>query len=308
MYAGVSIAFQKAGIPVMTLPQAAGQATGTQKVRVVMTNAGESRFVDNTLTAVNEGVGREELASLLCDLDYITTADDPLMPALAKAFYVNQLGDFTVWPGVFGMAEAQVLLALHSKDPYRLQRNPGNLAFVLPIRDTSSKKLLKQYGTKICAAIVQGGGAFLLSSAPEMVDSCLRRLGFLDDHLNTDFGEAVDVFKASSRNHKNLASMSLSIPDALDDYSKRAMLHTALMNSCSKGHWSTSPGDGFIRRHLASSKYIRSEAVASEELLDAMRTLALRQGLPSRNTYNGYVQALTTHLTADYASRRRHIE
>lgn len=245
------------------------------------------------------------LAERLQQLKYIESIDDPLIPAIAKLFFVNGLGACTVYPDELGLREAYSLFQTCSPDS--LRPNPGSLAFVLPevTSTTGGRRQLQEFGNRKCAKTVGGGGPFLLATHFRMVDEFLMRLGFLDSHLNQNFSEAVDVFCRGTRNFRSLRLLGVSIPQYLDEISKRALLHTALMTTKSPGKWNTAPSCASIRNHLAAKGYLRNECVPPEAVYAALAKYSELHGLPWFKNYNSLLQSVQGFVAHREPSARR---
>ena len=169
---------------------------------------GSVHFSDPYCTLDNKG-GKAVL-SVLDQLGY-REGEGLALPAIAKFWYCNLLGSLTVFPGQLATIAMQDVIdgdRTRKWEPYS-----RNLAFVLP-QSASSRKSearIQKYGNLHARSIYQGGGPFILEDSPDLVPLVLRKLGFLDNGLNSDLAEAMFCFLNS--NAKKLRKPGL-LPEA----------------------------------------------------------------------------------------------
>jgi len=192
---GLARQFQQEGADVLWIKKDDGKIAKHASNKIVVHACGKHTIepILDTDLSVDSVINFASVADEMLRLRYIDTMDDPLLPAISKFYHVNKIGPPTVFPGPHGCHQAASLV--FTAEGKHWVKNPGDLAFVLPVHSTSvaSKGLLATYGSNACAMVCRGGGPFFLRSSPTLADEVLTRLGFLDAHLNSDFGEAVDV-------------------------------------------------------------------------------------------------------------------
>jgi len=295
-------AFEDAQADVVFMKRPKVSMSSTPSMKMVLHLNGDCTPTNMTaadVAAAQLHAPTEDLARELHRLDYVSSMDDPLLPAVAKFFLVNQIGPLTTYPSVLGICEANAVISATALGEWA--RNPGNLVFVLPRRSGSKKKQLQEeFGSEHGASIGSGGGAFILESGPSLVDDVLTRLGFLDDVYNTDFGEAVDTFCAQTRNFRELRLLGLPIPSVLDTSSKRALLHAAFVSSKHHGLWTQAPPDENARIYLESRGFLASRSAPVNLVYAALVEWATDVGWPVFRNYNLMVKSL-----ADYLNRER---
>merc|ERR1712216_3554 len=98
------------------------------------------------------------LINTLQDLGYLDCESDPVVSGIAKFYHVNRLGPLTVWPAIYAYHQSTELLQAYSGRSW--MRNPKNLMFALPRNaiPSANRKTLAKYGTRMCSAIIAGGG------------------------------------------------------------------------------------------------------------------------------------------------------
>mmetsp|Transcript_123043 Transcript_123043/g.359172 ORF Transcript_123043/g.359172 Transcript_123043/m.359172 type:complete len:528 (+) Transcript_123043:107-1690(+) len=242
---------------------------------------------------------------LLVELGYIQHASQSWVPAFAKMCVASGVA-FTVYPQPDSCAYhlVQSLARQHWK------HNPGNLIYICPRgahRKTSalSAKDKKLYGSGRCRAMVLGGGAFVLKDGDNVVQRILRRLGFLDDNLNADVGEAIEVFCSISSNRRNLRMMCIDPAVSQLLLEKEKLLRSAFTSSDqpNEGHWGIAPSDKSQRSILLAKGLIRSETCSREEVLACLRDEARKHHRQVRATYNAYVMDWNQHISASTPGR-----
>ncbi|CAE8635995.1 unnamed protein product [Polarella glacialis] len=157
-----------------------------------------------------------ELFTFLQRLGYLEDGQDPLMPAIAKCLYANNLGPVTVWPLQCAQNEFKDIIASAAGKVWL--KHPGNFAFVLPQgNQRGSKHHVVTYGTVCCKAVAEGEGPFILHDSAQLVEELLTRLGYLDSCLNPDVEEAFGLFCSKTANKRALNEFGVrlaSIPTA----------------------------------------------------------------------------------------------
>ncbi|CAJ1365771.1 unnamed protein product, partial [Effrenium voratum] len=219
------------------------------------------------------------------------------IPGITKFWWWNSLGPLTVYPSQCAVEVMHSTTAQRGSSSW--QRNPGHLAFFLPIGSHRARAdQIREYGSEIARAIFQGGGPFMLKDSEDLVPRVLRRLKYLDDHRNADLREAMLVFANKSKNKGKLRAL-----DLLPDFHPERQLRMAfLANQC--GKWQL-PSDRRLRHQLVRQKYLQHPGAEEEEVLtQAMQDFSRKHGLPTMRTYNGYVFQLGSFMSRNDPSRR----
>eukprot|EP00928_Gymnodinium_smaydae_P084447 TRINITY_DN67720_c0_g1_i2.p1 TRINITY_DN67720_c0_g1~~TRINITY_DN67720_c0_g1_i2.p1 ORF type:complete len:395 (+),score=57.20 TRINITY_DN67720_c0_g1_i2:141-1187(+) len=294
-------AFENVGAEVLRFMQHKGDVHMPQK-KLVLHLDGEGS-VEDTRDEDNEdsSVDEEYLAETLMKHDYIFNMDDSLVPGLAKFYRENLLGSLTVWPTSLALREAMLALSKGQDSPWN--KNSGDMIFALPMASgkTDARSLAK-YGSINCARFASAGGPFMITDSRESVLTFLRRLGYLDDFMNSNVGEAIDVFCQASVNKRALSKIGLQVSPVLREQSKLSVLHGAIVSSKLHGTWQIAPSDFPIRKTFARSGLISSQRATPEEIFEAMRQVVEKRGLRRRDTYNGLVVEVLRDLQASRAS------
>ncbi|CAK9005614.1 unnamed protein product [Durusdinium trenchii] len=152
------------------------------------------------------------LVARLLELGFMTTPRDAIAPAIARFWFQNPThppSALTVWPAQYPLhqlkdrlrCDAETVAERPSPSPSR-----GEMAFVMPVgsKGKATKEVIAKYGTADCRSISLGGGPFLLADSPQLCEEILRRLGYLDDELNSELDEAVALFCDGTANRRTL--------------------------------------------------------------------------------------------------------
>ena len=125
-------------------------------------------------------------------------------------------------------------------------------AFVLPLGPAySSKKALETFGTRKATQVFAGGGPFIEPDSPQLAVSVMTRLGYLDDFMNADLGEALMVFVNNTINKRNLRKAE-ALPASTDTHedSLQNIRRVLLQSPGGRGSWGVAPRDGTVRQML----------------------------------------------------------
>lgn len=222
-------------------------------------------------------------------LNYLLCSEDPLLPAIARFFYANQLCPRTVWPQPLAISEAINVIAHHDSQDWR--SNPGNLAFVLPLgtQSQTTASIRREYGSSLCRSLCIGGGPFVISDSEDLALRVLRKMGYLDNDLNADVGEAVDVFCQTGSNKRSLEVLGSAIPSSFHVEAKLLLLRSSFLSHKSIGAWKVAPSDKSVRQRLAAQGRISTANVTKAEVLQAMQLITKQEDRPFRKTYNGFL-------------------
>jgi len=304
-YVVLADCLQQAGADIVWIKTVGGGVTNRAS-RKMLLHACRQHTIERLDNVHESIVDTSALVGALLSLRYMDALDDPLLPAIAKFYHVNQLGPLTVFPATLAIREAVSLISSAVGQPW--SENPG-LAFVLPmcVGKLKSEAILEKYGSRQCAQYCEGGGPFLLRSGPMLVDEVLTRLGFLDSGLNADFGEAVVVCSKISHNFQVLRTLGISISADLDASSKRALMCEALLASRSRGTWTLPPSDKSLRKLFVSRKLIKNPEVPIDDVHSALQQYSKTHGLPAYKTYNALVQSVERHYSGQRDPRFRQL-
>ena len=233
-----------------------------------------------------------------------------MIQATAKFWFMNQLGSLTVFPSQ--LATVAMEQVVQSSTRKSRERYSGNLAYVLPIAgaENKSKRTIKRYGSGLAKRIFHGGGPLMLYDSPSMVEEALRKLGYLDDALNSSLQEALLCFVNANYNklHLRLIDRLPKSGDTLSDVSKR--IRAALLSHGTRGYWQSWSSNSVerISRILKQAGILDIGGEQSlQDLFEAMRVYARVEQLPPMRTFNGLAWRISRHhLKCD--TRRETIE
>ncbi|CAK9010808.1 Putative sulfite oxidase [Durusdinium trenchii] len=301
-------AYKDRGLEVLTLASTSA-ATGS-RVRAILHGDGTGSV---TLADLHPGVFDEQQAervrNFLTDLGYARPSFDTgrvyLPPACAKFWFTNALGSLTVFPPPVPVKEVM----LQSLQTRSWRRYEHQLAFCLPTspRSKLTKDWVKAYGNRQARAVYKGGGPFILPDSPNLTFQALKRLGYLDDKLNTDEFEAMLCFTNNSHNKIVLRQLHL-LPDPADHTSdvKEKLRAAFLSDSCPcqwlcMPSWNSQSGKnvellGILERAGALDG---SAADSQEALFEVMQNYARQEDLPPMRSFNGLLWRIFRHEKKD---------
>ncbi|CAE7837134.1 unnamed protein product [Symbiodinium sp. CCMP2592] len=240
--------------------------------------------------------------SFLDDLGYMAAGStDNLVHSMAKFWFTNELGSITVFPVHIGIKQVWQQMQNHGNRKWR--RYANNLAFFLP-KTTAGRKLkgkqLGKFGTNIARSFFKGGGPFVLQDSGNLVSQALRRLGYMDDDMNTDLQEAMLVFVNAAVHKTTLRKRLDLLPSKADTAAEvEDKLHYAFLSHASTGHWRVAPKDGEMRRHLCKQGFLADMKAARRDVFRAMAKYARRHQIPEMKTYNGYLFRLLYYVDSN---------
>ena len=175
------------------------------------------------------------------------------------------------------------------------------MAFFLPKSPTdrrlTSKTQIRKFGTGVAKALFLGGGPFLLNDSTNLVHEALRRLGYMDNDMNTNLQEAMLVF-VNAANHKYKLRKQLdSLPTETDTAAEvEDKLRHAFLSHLTDGQWRLPRSDVEIRKRLCKEGFLLDTEATCRDVFRAMTKYARRHQLPEMKTYNGYVFRLLSHM------------
>lgn len=254
-----------------------------------------SQVVDNS---EEDWIETNWVASRLLALGYRDKSDDPLLPAVAKFWYDNSLGNLTVFPEHYATRSLAKLFreslcrAIASRDSSCITWNSSHsdLAFVVPSRTTRTSE--HTYGTRKCASLVRGGGHFIMRESSELVQRVLHRMGFIDGGMNACLEEGVDVFASCSLNARALRKAGLNMRDSGTLNDKINNIRKVFLSNSFSGSLQLPPSDVDVRRGLFRLRLLPFESAPADEVFDVMASHLISQGTPPKRTYNGRVLQL----------------
>ena len=246
----------------------------------------------------------------LQDFGYPAGRDEYFIQSLAKLWFANHLGScLTVFPESCALSDdlCGILQRLNTEQISTMNHN--QLAFFLPITSRGRGKARK-YGHRVARGIFKGGGPFMLESTPDLTARALRRLGYLDDELNSEVGEAMFCFINSTENKKALRQTGCLPVAGEKSCGAEEKLHAAFLSHASPGRWqvSTRTTHHAITQLLKRSSFLAKESEFSRaEIFAAMQTYLEYHHLPPVQTFNGRARRIMIHSVRD-ASHRGVIE
>eukprot|EP00929_Paragymnodinium_shiwhaense_P122536 TRINITY_DN95375_c0_g1_i1.p1 TRINITY_DN95375_c0_g1~~TRINITY_DN95375_c0_g1_i1.p1 ORF type:complete len:426 (-),score=23.95 TRINITY_DN95375_c0_g1_i1:213-1490(-) len=238
------------------------------------------------------------LTQFMIDLKYLPDAGQSALrcvdQAIAKFAFENSLDDVPLYPSRLAFRRMYELI---SKQPSRTwNQSSGNYVFCLPVaHNRKGTGDLSLYGSSVCSQYVRGGGGFILKDTTSLVRDILRRLGYLDDSLNSDLLEALDVFCARKDNVRNLRNHGVQFPLPTALHSKLFVVHSVFVSTKGKAIWNIAPRDTSVRQFFTSRGLLQLSD-SQECVKAAMAEYCRVHDLPQRKSYNAYVAAVAAHI------------
>eukprot|EP00435_Cladocopium_sp_Y103_P021422 s269_g5.t1 len=226
----------------------------------------------------------------LLDLGFMTSSRDAIAPAIARCWAQNFPGSpLTVWPAQYPLHQLRDALAGCASWTF----DSLEMAFVMPVgsKGRATKEVIAKYGTADCRSIFLGGGPFLLEDSEELCEEVLRRLGYLDDELNSHLEEAVALFCDGTANRRTL-QVAGEAPTSAGGTASLQSLRRALLSRKIYGAWRCAPNDNLLRINFSGKKLITSQEASKEEVYAAMQSYVTRAAIPSWRSYNGLVSCI----------------
>lgn len=302
---GVVRAFDDANIKILKL--GAAELTGP-RVRAVLDHNGDGsvhlaepyKAFDNTANAVR-------VMAFLKDLGF-RGDDHYLPPAAAKFWFANRLGSLTVFPAQLATISVHEVMQVqsHAYDYYS-----EDLAFVLPVsslgRNTNACR--QEYGSTLARRIFKGGGPFILQDSPDLTAQTLRRLGYLDDDLNDDLGEALFCFVNAATNKQTLRRLGFLPSSGARSSEVCEKLRAAFLSHDSNGQWQFIRKDeasmSYVLRLLQKDKVLANVEYSRSEVFVAMKMYAELYKLPEMQTFNGLAVRIRQSMERGPYTRNR---
>ncbi|CAJ1360274.1 unnamed protein product [Effrenium voratum] len=198
---GLAAQFRRRGVEVFWV-EVAWFGFRTPRMRAVLDATGAAGCVEPILQERGPLPDITHLIAHLLEHGFMETPRDAIAPAIARFWAQNVASRLTVWPAQYPLHQLNDILG--SGSTWKLRS--AEMAFVMPLgsKGRSTKEVIARYGTADCRSIYLGGGPFLLEDSRELPSEVLRRLGYLDDDLNSDLDEAVALFCDGTANRRTL--------------------------------------------------------------------------------------------------------
>ncbi|CAE7580241.1 unnamed protein product [Symbiodinium sp. CCMP2592] len=306
-YYGLAQKYKQAGVLVVPLDP---DKKITYKVRAVLQSDGTG-FVQHCSPIPHRSLPQEVavLTEFMSSAGYMPTGSEFLQSCIAKWCFTNSLGPITVYPATSCFLESYRFVTSGLARGAR-----QDVAFFLPLGYANAGKRGRQkairdkYGTGLGWSISHAGGPFILTPSSHMAMEALRRLGFLDSHLNSDVSEAMLVFANISTNKRLLRKL-----EALPEHGERVeqlqhKFEQAFLSSRSSGQWQMPPSDSLLRATFARANRITDASASREEVFAAMQEYSKKTDLPRMKTYNGLAWQILRHMNRKDPSRRLAVE
>ena len=294
-------AFEEAGAAVFLV----GPEREVNKVRAILNSDGSGSTelaedpADLEYMALRENVGNR-----LLSLGYTSDDSCHLRPALAKFWFRT----------IHSALRSAHMVLQGQRKMKALTSDKEDLAFILPLSGGSrsthkiSSADRQLYDHVRAKRIYHGGGPFILRQSRCLTRTVLRRLGYLDDAMNSDFNEALLIFLNSSDNKRNLRKTTM-MPNVEDSPREiQSKINQALVSGQSDGMWSLAPSDTDVRNKLVAERLLVNSQQPREEILAAMQEFTRRHGLRAMKSYNGYVWQLKQLHSASDPRRRDEVK
>lgn len=302
-------AFEEAGAKVFLV----GAEPAVNKVRAILNSdgSGSTELAEDASDPLLLRASMDWVLNTLLHLGYRSDDSHPLLPALAKFWFRHELGPLVVYPLQNAVRSAHMVLSGQRK--IKASSDKEDLAFVLPLSaGLRNSKLISKadrqlYGTGRAKAVYHGGGPFMLRRSHCLTMNVLRRLGYLDDCMNSDLNEGLLVFLNSARNKMNLRDVG-TMPQMEDSpHEIDRKINQALVSGQSY-EWSLAPSDMEVRKSLVAERLLVNAQQPREEVLTAMQEYTRRHGLRAMKSYNGYVWQLKQRHNASDPNRRDQVK
>ena len=229
----------------------------------------------------------ELCTDFLRDLGYVQAEREYLPHSAAKFWRNNNLGPLPVFPQQLAIKEVCRIASNYGCRKWR--RHARGFAMLVPIASTGGQMDKKQkgiYGCSMARQVFRGGGPLMLPDF--MVRRALMKLGYLDQDLNADLGEAMLLFANAPENQYALRKQLDALPAASDTaLDVQQKLRYALQSHLSSGYWRIAPSDAGVRKLLYEDGLLASKKPASAEVFSAMKKYVALHDLPRMKTYNG---------------------
>lgn len=297
--------YEAEGIPVFQLQD----DIPSTKVRAILhiDGSGSVQFADayNHLSAERAKIVSKNLYDFFRSRDQNRShADFFLVPSIAKLWFANGLGPLVVYPTSFALDSLHDAIRVHADGRWNLDTE--ELAFFLPT--TQHAKSTAQYGTRTAAGIYKGGGPFMLRDSEDLPILALRKLGYLDDELNSDLNEALHYFINTTRNKKTLRKLQVTVDS--DDASSNIIskLRRAFLSNFGIGEWQICRAGGQEVLNVLKSEELLPNVeadLAKDEIFFAMKAYTRIHQLEEMRTYNCLASRIIQHARPNKGTPNR---
>lgn len=300
---GLAQKYKQAGVLVVSLDS---EKKISYKVRAVLESDGTG-FVQRCSPITQRSLPKEVgvLREFMSSSGYMPTGREYLQSCIAKWCFTNSLGPITVYPATSCFLESyQFVTGGLARDARE------DIAFFLPLGYAISgslgrrKSIIDKYGSGRGWSISHAGGPFILTPSSDLVSEALKRLGFLDSHLNSDVSEAMLVFANISTNKMLLRKLEALPEDGERAEQLQHKFEQAFLSSRGSGQWQVAPSDSRLRATFARANRIADASASREEVFAVMQEYSKKQGLPRLKTYNGLAWQILRHMNRKDPSRR----
>ena len=204
---------------------------------------------------------------------------------------MNDVASVPVFPIEDTVAHTHQLL----KTSRHWKVDPGELAFIMPHRQRAAAKGV---GSTI-ASIMAGGGPFMLRIAPDLVQTLLRRIGYIQQD-ETVCKEAITLLRKIGPHSAILAQAGFSPSDGLLETD----LHEVFSNQEINHQYRCAPSDANVRDFLVSQGKLSTIKAKRDEVKLKMRDF-LHQTYPDMSLphlYAGLVARMVKHFNRNSPS------
>ena len=284
--------FRSIGVQVLELKQ---NVARRPKVRALLhqDGSGHVRLTGAWRGPLDSSIDVEFCEDFLRDLGYVSKESrEYLSHGTAKFWLANQLGPLIVYPPMCAIRAVCAVAKSYSGRIWVERSDTCESAFLLPkpAVGTCTKTQLKIYGSNEARRVFKGGGPLVLPDSDNLVAQVLRKLGYIDDRMNSDLAEAMMVFVNAPDNGYSLRKQLDLLPVPTDTGSNVTnKLHKAFLSHLSSGHWRLPPSDVKVRELLCKEGYLASQTARKSHIFEAMAKYTRRYHLPRMQTYHGRV-------------------
>eukprot|EP00438_Fugacium_kawagutii_P002487 Skav209080 [mRNA] locus=scaffold207:373829:390485:+ [translate_table: standard] len=277
-------------VKVLKLPVAGEHPAKGSRVRAVLDSNGDGSVeLASPYDTFDNSTNSKSVMAFLEDLGFWNDGDH-LIQAVAKFWFAHGLGSLTVYP--FQLATISAYDAMQSEQHVH-EAYQRDLAFFLPAGNPGqrSKACIDTYGSRLARQVFNGGGPFILPDSIDLIPAALRRLGYLDDHMNKDLPEALFCFLNAPANKHQLRKSGFLPQSGARSSEICKILRNAFLCQRFPGLWQ------YMRKNQASMqpvlKCLRKARVldgnkyCKQEVFEAMQMYSEKNGLKVMRSFNG---------------------
>ena len=243
----------------------------------------------------------EEVRSFLHHLGFMQTSGSLLLTCMAKGWFVNEPRTLTIFPHQCAISELHRVI---SRKANSWKKPLNKLAYFFPLRRGGPKTQIARKEGSMAWKVAQSNGPFMMQDSACLPERALRKLGYVDKHLNKDKAEAMLVF-ANMNGNKRILRDTESLPDPSDTPDMvHDKLRRAFISNASSGNWQPPPKDADVVNLLVREGYLDGKPKSQHEKLRAMQCYSQRHDMPAMKTYLGFVWQLLRKINSTDPSRR----